>query len=50
MGWFSIYFLAVYCYETKNSLWMQPSDEEQSSVIESDEYPDSTDEEVDRIA
>lgn len=51
VGWFSSLFLCLLNQSTaKHNLAMQLSDEDQSSVVESNEYSDSSDEEVFRIA
>ena len=47
MGWFSSYYLCLLNRNKANEcLAMYSSDEEQSSVVESNEYSDSADEEV----
>lgn len=50
VGWFSSLFLCLLNQSTAtHNLAMQFSDEDQSSVVESNEYSDSSDEEVFRI-
>ena len=51
VGWFSSLFLCLLNQSTaKYNLDMHFSDEDESSVVESNEYSDSSDEEVFRIA